>query len=315
MEHNQKQVVLIVDDESNNIYVLGSMLSAAGYEVKTAIDGKSALEFAKNSEKLDLILLDIMMPDMDGYEVCRQLKMEANTKNIPIIFMTALQDEDSETKGLMLGAIDYIKKPFSQAIVKARVKNHLELKMHRDILESLCELDELTTIPNRRHFEVIFAKEIARAKRLEDPLSCLMIDIDYFKNYNDNYGHLAGDECLKKVANIIKSTLPRSNDFIARYGGEEFIVLLPHTEYDGAIAVANKIVTAIQNANLEHKFSLISDRITVSIGSSTATKDGIISRNSLIDRADKALYIAKEKGRNRVIGERAIDADEQKYDL
>lgn len=306
MEQSQKQVILIVDDESNNIYVLGSLLSAAGYEVKTAIDGKSALEFAMNSEKLDLILLDIMMPGMDGYEVCRRLKKDASTKNIPVVFMTALQDEDSEERGLLLGAIDYIKKPFSQAIVKARVKNHLELKMHRDILESLCELDDLTAIPNRRHFEVTFAREIARAKRLEDPLSCLMIDIDYFKNYNDKYGHLAGDECLKKVAKAIKDALPRSGDFVARYGGEEFVVLLPHTEYEGSISVAKKIAQSVRSSNLIHEASSVAAIVTLSIGCATASKDQNMNKNDLIGRADMALYEAKKSGRDKVVGEKDL---------
>ncbi|MDF2878060.1 MAG: hypothetical protein K0S30_1156 [Clostridia bacterium] len=213
-----KQIVLIVDDAPTNLKVLGTALKDT-YHLKLATNGEEALGLAISKNPPDIILLDIMMPDMDGYEVCKKLKEAPETRDIPVVFITAMNEEKDEELGLQLGAIDYITKPFSIPIVKARVKNHLELKQYRDMLKENSMIDGLTQIANRRRFDETLLVEWNRQKRHSEPLSMLMIDIDFFKNYNDTYGHLQGDECLRQIAQTIKKGLKRSTDLAARWGG------------------------------------------------------------------------------------------------
>ncbi len=212
------QTILIVDDEPINIKALQLVLGDE-HNLVFATTGEMALEMAAQDPQPDLILMDIVMPGMDGFEVCERLKKDDRTRNIPVVFLTARWETSEEAKGLELGAVDYIRKPFSPPIIKARIRNHLELKKTRDLLENLSTLDGLTNIPNRRRFDEIFAHEWNRAVRNKSPLSLLFIDIDHFKNYNDCYGHLAGDDCLKAVARILQSSLGRAADFLARFGG------------------------------------------------------------------------------------------------
>ena len=197
----KKQTVLIVDDAPANIKILGEVFKGS-YKVRIATTGPKGLDIAMSPNPPDLILLDIVMPDMDGYEVCRRLKASKRTQNIPVIFITGKSEEADETMGLELGAVDYITKPFSLPIVKARVKTHMELKRHRDILENLSALDGLTGIPNRRRFDEFFEREWLRALREPALLSMIIIDIDFFKAFNDNYGHQAGDEVLCRKSNV-----------------------------------------------------------------------------------------------------------------
>lgn len=195
----EKPTVLIVDDMTTNLLILSDLLKDE-YQIKIAKNGQKALDIVHSSDEVDIILLDIMMPDIDGYEVCRELKSNPKTKNIPIIFVTAKDNDEDEEYGLNLGAIDYITKPFNKAIVKLRIKNHLELKLKSDLLEELSMYDGLTHIPNRRFFDEVFQSTYKEVKRENKSLAVLMIDIDFFKLYNDNYGHGKGDEALKKVA-------------------------------------------------------------------------------------------------------------------
>jgi len=272
------------------------------YKTTFATAGAQAIKFAMSEEPPDLILLDIMMPEMDGYEVCRRLKAEHKTKNIPVIFITAMNQEEDETKGLDIGAVDYIIKPFSMAIVKARVRTHLELKRHRDILENLSSLDGLTAIPNRRRFDEVLQTEWRHCMRESSPLSLVMIDIDYFKNFNDTRGHQAGDDCLKRVAKALANSVKRPMDVVARYGGEEFAAILPKTDRDGAVFVAETMRDNIESLNISHPNSPVAGYVTISLGSATVLPDNRSDSDILVKAADDALFQAKREGRNSIRG-------------
>ena len=299
-QHNPRPRILIVDDVPSNVLILSQSLGR-DYEILTASSGEDALKILFEV-KPDLLLLDIMMPDMDGYEVCRRVRMDKSIRNIPVIFLTAKGDEEDETRGLEIGAVDYIVKPFSIAVVRARVRAHIELKMHRDFLESLSSLDGLTGIPNRRYFEEIFEMEWGRALRRALPLSFIMIDIDHFKAYNDGYGHGAGDECLRQVAQTLHKTVRRPPDFVSRYGGEEFSIVLPETDMEGAMHVAELMRSNIESLELAHAFSPVAPYVTVSVGVATIVPVIGTPESALREAADKQLYEAKAQGRNRVRG-------------
>ncbi|ETR69209.1 MAG: response regulator receiver modulated diguanylate cyclase [Candidatus Magnetoglobus multicellularis str. Araruama] len=266
MSKNVEQAkVLIVDDEKMNLDVLVGLLKPH-YRTVAAKSGEQAFKRLEIPPLPDLILLDIMMPGMDGYEVCRKLKDDKATRDIPIIFITGKNDVQYEAKGFQAGAVDYITKPFSPLIALARVKTHIELKRRGDMLERLAGLDGLTGIPNRRQFDQFLAAEWKRSIRYNHTISLIIMDIDYFKLYNDHYGHADGDDCLKKVAKSISRTVIRSTDLSARYGGEEFACILPETDFDGAMATADRIMKAILGLGIPHEKSHISDHVTVSIG-------------------------------------------------
>lgn len=290
-----KQKLLIIDDEPVNIRLIKEVLGN-DYEYYFATNGNKGIEIAVSSP-VDLILLDIVMPDINGFEVCTKLKNIVSTQDIPIIFITASISEEDEAKGLELGAVDYVSKPIRPAVLRVRVKNHLELKKHREALRKSAEIDVLTNIPNRRRFDYVYTSESKHSERTGNKLSVLMIDIDYFKHYNDTYGHAAGDHCIKQVAQTIKNTLHRPRDFVARYGGEEFVVLLPETDDEGASNVANEILKNIFNNKIEHESSKVSNYVTVSIGGTSAI---ILDKAKILKEADEMLYKAKANGRNQV---------------
>lgn len=297
---NTKQSkILIVDDNEINTMLLTGLLEKE-YAIVTASNGEEGIVQAL-SEAPDLILLDVTMPVMDGYTVCHKLKTDVQTRDIPIIFVTSKDDIENEARGLALGAIDYITKPFSPQIIQARVRNHLELKLIRDKLTKLTMVDGLTSIANRRQFDYEIEQQWQRGVRKQTPVSILMLDIDFFKQYNDLYGHLKGDDCLKQVAACLNNQLQRPTDLVARYGGEEFVCVLPETDLDGAIHVADSIIAGMAKLNIAHEGSKVSDHLTVSIGlvSTQPTLDSTLI--DLIDSADKALYRAKQGGRNRYV--------------
>lgn len=296
--HTPRQTILVIDDTPINIRILSELLVDC-YEVLFSTNGADGLMRAQ-TEHPDLILLDIMMPGMDGYEVCRRLKADPATEAIPVIFVTALGQEADETKGLQIGAIDYITKPISPPIVKARVQNHLKLKRYQDMLADLALLDGLTGIPNRRRFDETLQVEWHRSRRNSTRLSLLMIDIDFFKLYNDTYGHLAGDDCLRSVAKAMAGTMQRGGDLLARYGGEEFACILADTDSAGAQAVAERIIQAVAELAIPHATSLVAPHITVSVGFCTSLPDSAHSSEQLLSCADRNLYLAKQTGRNRV---------------
>ncbi|BCS94995.1 hypothetical protein DSLASN_06270 [Desulfoluna limicola] len=294
-----KQRILVVDDERFNLTVLAELLKA-DYTVILAKSGEQALERAAKQTP-DLILLDIMMPEMDGYQVLKALKMNPATREVPVIFITALRGEEDEEKGLLLGAVDYIAKPFHPAIVLARVKIHLKIMRQRRLLESIALLDGLTEIPNHRSFDERFTLEWQRAMRNKEPLSLGILDVDYFKQYNDTYGHGKGDKTLKAVAKTITRRLKRPADFTARYGGEEFVILMPRTDAEGARRVAETICKAIEDEQIDHCNSSVSQWLTVSIGGATVVPSQNESKRLLFDTADTMLYTAKENGRRQAL--------------
>jgi diguanylate cyclase (GGDEF)-like protein len=299
MTQTRKPVVLIVDDAPANIHVLAEALHA-DYQVKVATNGQTALDLAQHPDQPDLILLDIMMPEMDGYELCRRLRENESTKNIPVIFVTARSSSGDEEYGLNLGAVDYITKPFEIPIVRARVRTHVTLKHKTDLLETLASLDGLTGIPNRRRFDAVLDSEWRRCHRNGTALSLLLADVDYFKQYNDHYGHGAGDDCLKKIASTMTCSLSRSGDTVSRYGGEEFAVLLPETDGTGACHVAERLRGEVETLAIHHSRSSVADHVTISIGGvATVPPDGSLP-DSFLATADRMLYQAKSEGRNRV---------------
>jgi len=294
-----RERILIVDDAPANIRLLGETLRAR-YKISAAPGGEAGLKLARAEPHPDLILLDVVMPDLDGYEVCRRLKEDQCTRGIPVIFITALDDEADETHGLELGAVDYITKPFSLPIVTARVRTHLELKRHRDMLEDLSNRDGLTGIHNRRSFDEALHAEWRRAAREGASLSLVMIDIDHFKAYNDRYGHLGGDDCLRRVAGALAASVVRAGDRVARYGGEEFAALLPGADAAAARAVAEKLRRAVAGLEIAHEDSSAADHVTISAGASASMPTVDVDPAQLIESADRALYDAKAAGRDRV---------------
>ncbi|MGE5543409.1 MAG: diguanylate cyclase domain-containing protein [Bacillota bacterium] len=294
-----KQRVLIVDDSLFNIQIIADILKDY-CSVLTARNGVDALRIACSNPPPDLILLDIVMPDIDGYEVCRQIKANEETRDIPVIYLTGKDNEKDEEYGLSLGAIDYITKPFNPSILKARVKNHLQLKYYRDCLTQIGMADVLTGIPNRRRFDETMSVEWRRAVRSGQPLSLIMTDIDYFKNYNDTYGHLQGDACLCKVAHRLCNTLKRPGDLVGRWGGEEFACILPETDSIGAMIVAEQLRTGIIDLAIPHISSPIAPVITISLGVTTLYPKPGQDPTELIRRSDEALYRAKRAGRNQI---------------
>lgn len=292
-----KPKILVVDDEPINVDVLGGVLSSLG-EIITANSGRDAIEICK-SNKPDIVLLDVMMPQMDGYEVCAALKGDDDTRDIPVIFVTALADETDEARGIEMGAIDYLTKPVNAIIAIARVRNHLELKKYRDYLTEIAFIDGLTGIPNRRRFEEHFASEWQRARRSETTMSIILMDIDHFKLYNDNYGHQSGDSCLTLVGQALAKSAHRPGDMIARYGGEEFIAVLPDTGKEGAIKMAETIQNNVAALQIAHETSSASDYVTLSMGLVTWVVAGDREPKMMVEASDRALYEAKENGRDR----------------
>jgi diguanylate cyclase (GGDEF)-like protein len=297
MTDNVKQKILIVGDVSANAQELIESLKSPNYDMVVATTGESALDLAI-STKLDLILLDMTMPEINGYEVCAKLKAETTTQRIPVMFFAT--EEEDETKGLEVGAIDYITKPIRVPLVKARVNNYLMLKKQSDILEHLSFIDSLTGIPNRRRFDEFLEHEWRRAIRGITHLSLIMVDIDHFQLFNEHYGYVAGDECLKQVASALDQVAERSTDLIAKYEGDQFACLLPLTNAKGATVMANKLRECILSENIPHAHSTIADQITISQGVATRRPYPNSSPSLLIADAKKALDEAKRRGGNQI---------------
>lgn len=296
-----KAKILVIDDERFNLNTLHALLRD-DYQIMVAPGGEQGLKAALTGRP-DLILLDINMPDISGFEVCRKLKMQEETQGIPVIFITAMNDATDETRGLELGAVDYITKPFNLAVVKARVRTHIRLKQQNDLLESFAFKDGLTGLSNRRAFNDKLENEWKRCGRAGTSLSVLMMDVDHFKLYNDHYGHGAGDECLMAVAQTLDSVVRRAGDMVARYGGEEFVVILPDTGQEHAMGVAEALCTAVAGMRRPHATSKVSDVVTISVGVGTLVPDQSGHQSQLLSLADSMLYQAKASGRNTFRGQ------------
>jgi diguanylate cyclase (GGDEF)-like protein len=318
--------ILIVDDRPENLLSLEMVLESPELNIVRANSGHEALERTLDHE-FALILLDVQMPIMDGYETAALLRGNKKTKNIPIIFVTAATKESSQIfLGYGSGAVDYLFKPLEPAVLQSKVKIFLELYRQRRLLEEktreldakvleletlqhkleasneklrqLSSLDGLTDIPNRRFFDETMAREWQRGIRNQKPLSLILGDIDHFKAFNDAYGHVEGDDCLKRVAKALGGSILREVDTIARYGGEEFAAILPETDEVGGVMIIERMLENIENLKIPHVASPTADHITVSFGLSTMVPDADISPTQLIESADKALYLAKNSGRN-----------------
>lgn len=289
--------ILVVDDAMENIQILNAALQGE-HEVLFAMDGPRALEIARTQHP-DLILLDAVMPGMDGYAFCRELFAAPETSDIPVIFVTALKTPEDETRALGAGAADFIGKPVNAAVVRARVRTQLTVKRQRDALRALILTDSLTGVANRRAFDERLEMEWRRCGRAQLPVSLLMVDIDHFKLYNDHYGHPAGDGTLVQVAGAMRRAAGRGQDLVARYGGEEFAILLPQLDEQGATGVARRLMQELETLDLPHAASPTSPRLTVSIGISSMIPGEHSAPADLVQVADALLYQAKAGGRNR----------------
>jgi diguanylate cyclase (GGDEF)-like protein len=339
------QSILIVDDEPRNFDVIEALLNEYDYELNYASSGQEALESLEILE-IDLILLDVMMPDMDGIEVCERIKAITKYRPIPIIMVTALTAKEDLAQCLNAGANDFISKPVNALELRARVQSMLRMKQQYDDLQIYLDVlqisldrqlvleaekrellenrnaelerqteeahlrantDGLTQVSNRRCLDDRLQKEWQRLRREQELrrdqkwLSLILIDIDYFKNYNDFYGHLSGDDCLIQIAQTAAKQIKRPDDLFARYGGEEFMVILPNTEIDGAITVAKSIQESIRNLNIPHEDSKISEIVTISMGIASVIPTSDKSPEHLIALSDKVLYEAKHQGRDRYV--------------
>ena len=296
MSAGKENSLLIIDDDKMNLKLLSNLLSP-DYTIYTATNGASGIRIAKEYLP-DLILLDILMPEMDGYQTLAEIKNNEETRKIPVIFITGLDSEKDEEKGLSFDAADYITKPFRAMIVKLRVQNQIQIVNHLRTIEYLSLHDHLTRIPNRRSFDERLHMEWSNAIREHKPLSILMIDLDNFKKLNDTYGHQQGDIVLQMTAKIFPRELKRPRDFVARWGGEEFAVLLPDTPISAALEIAERIRAEVQDAQFPCADGSAL-RITISVGvNSRMPVQGDLPEQFLSD-ADSALYAAKLSGKNR----------------
>lgn len=292
--------VLVVDDSLTMRNALRKVLEGE-HRVLLASNGHEALALAVE-EQPDLVILDGVMPGMDGYAVCARLKSDPRTEDLPVLFLTGLDSEADETLALEAGAIDFITKPFRPRVVAARIRNHMELKRLRDHLRDLSLVDGLTGIANRRRFDRSLRQAWATAQHERRSLAVILGDVDYFKRYNDAYGHQAGDACLQAVARAFSQALPGRSDLAARYGGEEFVALLPEADQARAATVAERIRAEVRALNLPHAQSDVSELVTVSLGWATARPSEGGTPEALLLRADEKLYEAKRSGRDRVCG-------------
>jgi len=295
MNETLKRQILIVDDAADNRQILADLLKP-DYTVLLAKNGQQALERAA-SHHPDLILLDVLMSDMSGYDVMQQLQEQEATAAIPVMLITKLDTPDDEINGLHQGAVDYITKPFNFTVVKARVRTQIRLYRQRQQLQALANVDGLTEIPNRRHFDQALAAEWGRARRSQQPLSVAMVDVDYFKRYNDRFGHAQGDRALQAVARALSATLRRPGDLVARYGGEEFVLLMPATDAEGAMRLADAACVAVLGLDLPNP-SGGTEALSVSLGIATLAPAQESTPAALLAQADSALYAAKTAGRN-----------------
>jgi len=294
-----KPRVLIVDDERSNINILGTLL-VPEFEVLVATDGASALQRACGEVVPDLILLDVMMPGMDGYEVCQRLKADPNTADVPVIFISAMGEEDDEAQGLQIGAVDYVTKPFSPAILKMRIRTHVELKRLRDHWQRLSTVDGLTQIANRRAFDDGLATAWRCGIRQHQSLALIIADVDHFKAYNDHHGHAMGDQCLQTVARVLAGQVKRACDLVARFGGEEFVCLMPGVDLAGAEVIAERMCAAVTEQAIPHEHPDVQGVVSISIGVAVVIPSPALTQQALLLEADRRLYEAKRGGRNRL---------------
>lgn len=320
--------ILIVDDSRFSHRLLNDILCKEGYtDSISAYAADEAFQVLRLHDPatlpdIDLILMDNVMPVLSGTEACEQIKKASHLKDIPIIMVTASNEVSSLKAAFNAGVTDFIRKPFNEIELLARIRSASALKKEMDNrkarekelieitkllenanekLQELSFLDGLTGIANRRYFDEAYANEWKRCLRARKPITLILSDIDCFKMYNDNYGHQIGDECLKMVAVAVKKQCRRPGDLAARYGGEEFVILLPFTDHNGGLFIAQNLRHSVENLAIPHDYSLAGSFVTVSVGLATETPSTVNNRESLLRCADEALYQAKNTGRNKVV--------------
>jgi diguanylate cyclase (GGDEF)-like protein len=294
-----KPRILVADDEPANILLVAHALKGE-FEVVPAASGAEALERAAGGD-IDLILLDVVMPGHDGFEICRQLKRNQATAGIPVIFVTARDESADETHGFELGAVDYIAKPIRPSIVRARVRTHVELKRTHDLLAQLASVDPLTGVPNRRRFDAALDDEWRRTSRGKRWLSIAIADVDHFKAFNDRYGHLAGDNRLKAIAASLSRSARRAGDLVARYGGEEFAVILPDVEPSVMHGIVRGMLTTVSDTEGPETSGPDNELVTISVGAISVIPSRELERLTAVALADALLYEAKAAGRDRAV--------------
>ena len=290
--------ILIVDDSHLQAVQLKAILDEE-YDVTIVQTAEEGLSRA-SSEKFSLILLDVVMPGMDGFTLLKKLQEEIITQNVPVILITSLSAVEHEQHGLILGAVDYITKPFSPLIVKARVNTHIRLSRYRRQVEQKAMIDPMTGVANRRGYDSCCGRKWQDAVRLQSPISLCMMDIDNFKAYNDTFGHPAGDKVIRAVAGVATDHLRRSTDFFARYGGEEFVAIIQGSDAETTFAQMKRLREAVEELHISHNRE-VSPWITVSIGGVTVRPKPSDSYDTYLKIADTMLYDAKRFGRNQVV--------------
>ncbi|MEH2042885.1 PleD family two-component system response regulator [Nostoc sp.] len=302
-----QSLVLIVDDEPFIRLILRHFLEQEGYQIAEAQNGIEAINVF-NQLHPDIVLLDAIMPDMDGFECCTQLELLDCNKHTPVLMITGLEDQESVDRAFAVGAMDFVTKPIHWPVLRQRVKRLIQQSQLQQKLEAvnlelqrLVTIDGLTQVANRRRFEEYFYQEWQRLKREQRPLSLILCDVDFFKLYNDTYGHRVGDRCLQTIAQAIKDMIKRPGDLVARYGGEEFAVILPNTDTKGAIHVADEICHTVRAIAIPHQNSQVSSHVTISVGFTTEIPQPDSDLEEMIAAADQALYKAKAAGRDRFV--------------
>jgi diguanylate cyclase (GGDEF)-like protein len=300
---DRNDTILVIDDHPANLEVLVSFLKDQGFTIRIAENGEWALQVLETFQP-DIIILDVMMPGMDGFETCRRIKSNEETADIPVVFMTALGSVQDKVTGFESGGVDYITKPFQHVEVLARINAHVELRKQRiqlkqqaDLLKVISVTDDLTGLFNRRQMDVVLEREFERCLRYGTDLSCLLIDLDYFKKVNDTYGHGFGDTVLRDFSKSLTKSI-RATDYAFRYGGEEFLILLPQTAINGAIKIGENIRERTENNKIES--GTISARVTLSGGLSSFHKHYPATSKEMLAFSDNALYVSKKAGRNRM---------------
>lgn len=307
---------LIIEDSRTSAALVAQQFERMGIETLIAHNGRDGIELFQR-HRPQLVLLDVIMPEIDGFEVAQEIRrIEKPGEWTPIIFLSARDKDADLERGIIAGGDDYLRKPVSEVVLAAKVRAMQRIlsmrnslvalttrldEMNRDLVR-LSTVDALTGIANRRRFDEVLYKEWRRAMRRQYPITLVMCDIDFFKQYNDAQGHQAGDECIRSVARSIEETLKRPGDLVARYGGEEFAAILPDTGFDGAQIVAESVRSAIAELGIPHGRSSVASRVTLSVGAATMVPARGVpaTGDQLVEAADKALYAAKAAGRNRV---------------
>ncbi|MCZ8530806.1 GGDEF domain-containing response regulator [Alteromonas sp. PRIM-21] len=290
--------VLIVDDQASSRLILETLLDEL-VECCSVSSGKEAIEYCKHN-KPDLILMDVSMPEMDGHETTAQLRQNPSCEHIPIIFVTSSSTEEEESRCWDSGCVDFVVKPVNACTLRNRIKSHLQHKLRSDFLETLIYIDKLTGAYNRHYLDDYLPRLVKDSERNATPLSLVIFDVDHFKLFNDMYGHLDGDSCLWKVSKTINDALLRPMDKLVRIGGEEFLVVLPNTDVEGAVAVAERLLETVYDLNILHSSSEYG-RITLSAGLAIKTANDDKTIDYVMLEADKNLYAAKTSGRNRLV--------------